>query len=441
MKQLDIASMILNDILDNHTRFPDALKKVFQSSVELRPLRGDVAGLIGCELRHDLLFAELLKGIDGLDEKDKRIVSLGLANVYFYRHFSLEEISNAVKGRLGEEKYNLVSSLFVEKEPGTDLVPDSVDKKSLTYLSLRYNIPEWALKIFHHFNYSICFKSAKRYARPFVTTLRLKDESLYEGYKASIDFAETKIPYIFAYKGKTPLRKIEDLKNGKLFEERPGAKDIIDQTLISAPCEALLYTGSQKTGFEKELIQTYKNTIGLNIGTKDLDAKVDVVRELKQSGLKNVNLYEAKDPLSMDAAISSQQDLVICCPDSTNFDAISVSPDFFIQFDRDRMDEIMQGEKDALEGCSKFVEVGGKLVYCVFTLSVKEGRGTVTSFLKNHPEFELIKDKQHFPFEEAGCTYYYAIMERKEDELTLSTPISSLQQTSLASSSSVSFGK
>lgn len=83
MKQLDIASMILNDILDNHTRFPDALKKVFQSSVELRPLRGDVAGLIGCELRHDLLFAELLKGIDGLDEKDKRIVSLGLANVYF----------------------------------------------------------------------------------------------------------------------------------------------------------------------------------------------------------------------------------------------------------------------------------------------------------------------------------------------------------------------
>lgn len=441
MKQLDISSMILNDILDNHTCFPDALKKVFQASVELRPLRGDVAGLIGCELRHDLLFKELLKGIDGLDEKEKRIVSLGLANVYYYRHFSLEEISSAVKTRLGEEKYNLVSFLFVEKEAGTDLIPESVDRKSLAYLSLRYNIPEWALRIFQHFNYSICFKSAKRYARPFVTTLRLTDSSLYEGYKASSDFNETKIPYIFAYKGKLPLRKNEDVKKGVLFEERPGAKDIIDQTLVSAPCEVLLYTGKENNGFEKELIETYKDSIGLNIGTKSMDSKADVIRFLKQKELKNVNLFEASDPFSMEAAISRQQDLVICCPDSTNFDSISVSPDFFIQFDTNKMDEILQGEKDALEGCAKYVEVGGKLVYTVFTLSTKEGRGTVASFLKRHPEFELIKDKQHFPFEDMACSYYYAILERKEDSVDISTPLASLGQTTLNQSSSVSFGK
>lgn len=441
MKQLDISSMILNDILDNHTCFPDALKKVFQASVELRPLRGDVAGLIGCELRHDLLFKELLKGIDGLDEKEKRIVSLGLANVYYYRHFSLEEISSAVKTRLGEEKYNLVSFLFVEKEAGTDLIPESVDRKSLAYLSLRYNIPEWALRIFQHFNYSICFKSAKRYARPFVTTLRLTDSSLYEGYKASSDFNETKIPYIFAYKGKLPLRKNEDVKKGALFEERPGAKDIIDQTLVSAPCEVLLYTGKENNGFEKELIETYKDSIGLNIGTKSMDSKADVIRFLKQKELKNVNLFEASDPFSMEAAISRQQDLVICCPDSTNFDSISVSPDFFIQFDTNKMDEILQGEKDALEGCAKYVEVGGKLVYTVFTLSTKEGRGTVASFLKRHPEFELIKDKQHFPFEDMACSYYYAILERKEDSVDISTPLASLGQTTLNQSSSVSFGK
>lgn len=441
MKQLDISSMILNDILDNHTCFPDALKKVFQASIELRPLRGDVAGLIGCELRHDLLFKELLKDIDGLDEKEKRIVSLGLANIYYYRHFSLEEISTAVKTRLGEEKYNLVSSLFVEKEAGADLIPESVDKKSLTYLSLRYNIPEWALRIFQHFNYSICFKSAKRYARPFVTTLRLTDSSLYEGYKASSDFIETKIPYVFAYKGKLPLRKNEDVKKGVLFEERPGAKDIIDQTLVSAPCEVFLYTGKENNGFEKELIETYKDSIGLNIGTKNMDNKADVIRFLKQKELKNVNFFEASDPLSMEAAISRQQDLVICCPDSTNFDSISVSPDFFVQFDTNKMDEILQGEKDALEGCAKYVEVGGKLVYTVFTLSTKEGRGTVTSFLKKHPEFELIKDKQHFPFEDMGCSYYYAILERKEDSVAISTPLANLGQATLNQSSSMSFGK
>ena len=113
MKQLDIASMILNDILDNHTRFPDALKKVFQSSVELRPLRGDVAGLIGCELRHDLLFAELLKGIDGLDEKDKRIRKIS-TDVTFpledkYKKFINDSIQMLTLSQIEEEaeKYNL----------------------------------------------------------------------------------------------------------------------------------------------------------------------------------------------------------------------------------------------------------------------------------------------------------------------------------------------
>ncbi len=441
MKQLDIASMILNDILDNHTPFPEALRKVFQASIELRPLRGDVAGLIGCELRHDILFTRLLKDKEGLDEKDKRIVSLALANDYYFRHFGIEEVSNAVKGRIGEEKFDMVSSLFVEKDPKADLIPSDVERSSLTYLSLRYNVPEWALKIFQHFGYSNTYKTAKKFARPFVTSLRLEDEELYDAYKQNPDFEETKVPYIFSYKGKTPLRKLSDYKNGKIFEERSGVKFLIDAYKVSDPCEVFLYTGMQKSGFEKELIQSYGNSIGLNIGTKDIDSKVEVTKFIKEKGLSNVNFFDAKDPLSMEASISKQQDLVICCPDSTNFDSVATSPDFFLHFDKDSMDAIFLDEATALEGCSKYVEVGGKLIYVIFTLSKKEGKMTVANFLKNHSDFALLKEEQRFPFDELGCTFYYAVMEKREEETSIPTPLSTLNNPDLTKNPSISFGK
>ena len=60
MQEFDLAENILEDIVVNDTLFNDALKKVFQANPALRPMRAMVAGIVGCELRHHLLFEYLL---------------------------------------------------------------------------------------------------------------------------------------------------------------------------------------------------------------------------------------------------------------------------------------------------------------------------------------------------------------------------------------------
>lgn len=53
MKEFDLSLEILEDIVANDVAFNEALKKRFQADQEIRPFRHEVAGLVGCELRHE----------------------------------------------------------------------------------------------------------------------------------------------------------------------------------------------------------------------------------------------------------------------------------------------------------------------------------------------------------------------------------------------------
>jgi 16S rRNA C967 or C1407 C5-methylase (RsmB/RsmF family) len=63
----------------------------------------------------------------------------------------------------------------------------------------------------------------------------------------------------------------------------------------------------------------------------------------------------------------------------------------------------------------------GRLVYCVFTLSKKEGRNQVSEFIKTHDEFTLEKEVQLFPYDNLDSTCYYAIL-KKGAKLAKATP-------------------
>ena len=102
------------------------------------------------------------------------------------------------------------------------------------------------------------------------------------------------------------------------------------------------------------MVETYGSSIGLNLGVYDLKDYVDVTRMIKNANFKNINFFGA-DPLAMDSAISRPQDLVICAPNSSNFDLIREYPDYLLHFKKEGMDELFEKEKTLLEGTSKFV--------------------------------------------------------------------------------------
>ncbi len=433
MKEFDLALEILNSILDEKVSFGEALKEKFQKEAALRPLRPSVSGLVGCELRHHLLFTYIIDGVEKnlpegetpLDEQERRYLALVIGNDFFYRHLDGEVANASWKAMLSDEaKYERFASFLASASTTSDLIPESISRSSDEYLSLRYNVPSWALKIWKHYGYGNLYKTLRKLSRPEPLYVRVRTSVISEeAVLANPDFVATSFPHILLYKGKTPIRKLDFFREGKIYFERPLTKAVMDEFPVSEPSEVLLYNGNPDSSLEKELIETYGSSIGLNIAVPDADKKVDVKKVIKEGDLHNVNLFSCPDPLSMEAAISKQQSLVFCSPDSTGFDRVRSTPDFLISYDKDSMDRILEGEKSALYGCAKFVEVNGLLVYMIYTISKKEGHLTVSSFLQEHPEFKLESEKQHFPYEPSDTAMYVAVLRRGENALALDATV------------------
>ena len=453
MQEFDISLEILSEILDQNVLFNDALKNKFQKDIAIRPLRPLVAGLVGCELRHHLLFTYLIDGVEKnlpegqepLSETERRFLALVLGNNLFFRHLDAEKADEAWKSALSSpEKYDRFLPLLTRSGSVNDLIPESIARSSEQYLSLRYNAPSWALKIWKHFGYGNLYKTLRAFSTHEPLYLRVRTTLISEEeVLANPDFAATSVSGILLYKGKTPLRKLDLYKEGKIYLERPLTKKILDEHKVHEPSEILLYNGNADASLEKELLESYGSAIGLNLATPDVDSKIEITKSIKDMGLHNVNFFSAPDPLSMDASISKKQNLVICAPDSTNFDQIRSTPDFLLRFQRERMDGLLEGEKNALQGCAKYVEKDGLLIYMVYTLSWKESHVAIANFLRDNPEFKLEGDTQFFPYQEDGSALYVALLRHGNGEAENALPpdqASALMQKEAAPSSLASDG-
>ncbi len=427
IKEFEIALEVLGEIIDEQKSFQESLRKKFVANVDIRPLRSNVAGLVGCALRHNIYFDYMTKDLAGYEVRDRRLLMLCLSNAYFYRRYDDTEIRAMAKEELGEEKFELALPLFDLASTPEKYIPDSVDRHSNLYLSLRFNIPEWTVKIIAHFGGSNLYQTLRKFSRPATTYLRARTSVLpLATLLENPDFFATEVQGIVTYKGKAPLRKNQDYAKGLLYAEKPLTKKIIDEHLVTDPHQVLLYNGNADCSLEKELIETYGEKVGLNIAVPEVDDKVEISRLIRDLKLKNVNFFSAPDPYAMEASISAKQQLVIAAPNSTNFDLVPTAPDYLLHFDTEKMDDLIAQEKAVLEGSAKYVDEGGTLLYIVYTISRKEGRHTVSEFLKGHPEFKLVSDAQHFPFEDLETSAYVAELVKGEKELTIPAAFSDL---------------
>lgn len=413
--QISLSEEILTDIVEKDIPFNEALRMKFQprENEALRKHRAFVAGLVGCELRHHLLFEALLTPIEGLDEAEKRFVALSLANVYYFKRIAYEEMLEIVKERLGEEKLALVLPLFEKALAEVrNFMPEDIGESwTDRYLSIRFNCPEWVMKVWAHYGRGAMGKILKKNARPATITVRLGSPIEPKAfYEANPDFKPSTVEGIAFYEGKEPLRRHPDYANGNIWLERPATKALLDKLPLEEPSEALVYAGSQDSSLLLEAVEQY-GKLGLNLGCKSLNEHVAVSRHLKKQGLKTVNFFEANTD-SMLSAVSRPVDLAIVAPNSSAFDLIRESPDFLLHFKKDKMEEAYKEEKASLENVSNFVALGGKLVYCIYTISQLEGHRTVNAFLDAHKEYRLVEEKQIFPYEELDTAMYYAILEK-----------------------------
>jgi hypothetical protein len=220
-------------------------------------------------------------------------------------------VKAAAAEKLGEEKMAALADLLAKEGNPEAFVPENIKKGSLEYLSLRYNTPMWVLKIWEHFGYGIAYRVLRKNIRPRGLTLRVRNlPGLAEQVAASADYQSTAVEGIVSYQGKTPIRKVDLVKNGSLFEEKTAIKAILDQVKVSEPGEFFLFSDLKHDQAIKELVEEYGENIGLNVGVASLDNEhADAVRFIKEKKLRNVNLF-ASAADGFEASISRPQDVV-----------------------------------------------------------------------------------------------------------------------------------
>lgn len=422
MQELDLSLSILSDIVDNDVPFAEALKKVFKTDMNKRQYRSAVAALVGCELRHHILFNFLLNDVD-LSEEEKRFTSLVLANIAFARKIDVEASKTALGVKLGG-KVSIVSSLLETAESGKSFIPEDMSRTSNRYLSLRYNTPEWVLKIWQHYGFGVTYKILRKNATSNQATLRVRSPlTSEEMIKSSSDFSLSAVDGILNYKGKIAVRKIPEFQRGELFLEKPGVKAVVDRFKIEEPKELMVYEGDSDSSLLYEVLESYKDSVGMNLVVRHMDDHLLVGKHLRKTGLKNVNFFEAESD-SMTSGISHPQDLVIAAPRSTNFDKIREEPDYLLHFHKQEGEgKLYIEEKEILENCAKFVAENGTLVYMIKTISRKEGHNVINAFLANHQEFHLIEEKQMFPFEANDTALFYAAMMKQTPNVKDPVPL------------------
>ena len=170
--------------------------------------------------------------------------------------------------KIGEEKMAKLEPLFAKAETPNEFIPAEFPKTSNKYLSLRYNTPEWVLKIWQHFGYGQTYRILKANARQNTSSVRVRTSMVpvEEVLNSSPDFVKSPVEGILLYGGKTPLRKLDLFKQGAVFAERMATKAMLDEYKIEEPKEAFIYNANADSSLFKEIIETYQDKIGLNLG-------------------------------------------------------------------------------------------------------------------------------------------------------------------------------
>ena len=154
-----------------------------------------------------------------------------------------------------------------------------------------------------------------------------------------------------------------------------------------------------------------------HVEARDLtEYKVALIRDnIERSGLTNINAV-CQDAAIYDPHKKETADIVIADLPCSGLGVLGKKPDLRYKMNEKTEADLVELQKKILSVVKDYVKPGGKLLYSTCTIHREENEGNVEWFLKEYPEFELVKEKQMIPGRDAGDGFYIAILKRVNHE-------------------------
>ena len=411
MKDLEIAKKILLKIMVDSHPFALALRVAFKKDNVEPQTRNNVTALLGCELRHHYLLDNLIsRYVEEPDFEKTVYLRFLLANKLFLKRFNDKELYDLTLKDIQKEK---VDNLLLFVESTNQIIPNDLEKDSPDFLAMRFNTPAWVIRMWQkQYGKGIVFKILKTNYHQSIPSVRVNtqyvtSEEILGKYP---DFGPSTVKDVLVYQGRGSPKNYEEFKTRKLFFLKMGTKYIIDKLDLD-PIKGIAIYSDVPNNIYLDLATRFGKDLPLEVITNHTQSYFEGKKICEEDGYHHINFYNASSS-SVITCLSKKVDIFFCLPKSTMFDLLRSTPDYFLRLKQESLDEIIQGETNTLEECAERVELDGKLIYMVPTISKKESITLIGNFLFKHPEFKLVEEKQFFPFEAYDSCLYYAILEK-----------------------------
>ena len=416
MNEFELGKQILTKMVFDEVPFALVLRQTFKKSDIDPAVKSNITALLGCELRHHLIFDNLINRFIGEEVEFEKTIYLRfyLSNHLFLRRFKDSELLALAKADLPIKE---VDDLLTFVDSTNEIIPEELDKSSPEFLSLRYNTPAWVIRMWQkQFGKGVVFKVLKVNYRPSVSSVRVNEKFLdiNEFVSKHPDFSLSPIENMVVYQGRGNAKNLDEYKEYKIFFMKMATKHVLDRLGLDPIKRVAIYTETPNNIYMEIAAQLGKD-YPLDLVINHAPTLFEARKVAKEMGLSHTYIYDANYQ-NLVTCISKKANIFICLPKSSILDLLRSTPDYFLRIKQDQLDQIIIEELNCLEECSKYVEVDGELVYMIPTLSRKESNSLIANFLVKHPEYSLIEEHQFFPFESYDSCMYYARLKKNGEK-------------------------
>ena len=409
-----LAKDILQKIIIENVPFSLALKQAFKDDSVSKEDKPVVSALVGCALRHYLVMERVIKETYPNIESDGFIALLvAFANALFIKRINQDDCNSLAASFLKEDDIK-VEDFIAPYLEDKKLVPEEIEVGSFDFLSYRYNTPVSVIKMWNkQFGHVTASRILRANSKPAPTILRINnnlisDEDFFNQYP---EFEKCEVAGVALYNGEGRFKNHPASEKNLVVALPLAFKEFVDEGDVDLLRGLAIYA-EYPNDLLTELLSRFNNLTNIEFMAGTYSAFINTKNALNKHAIKGINVYEA-NASSIITCVSKPVHTFIVMPDSSRLNLLQVLPDYFLRFDIEKLDDLIANQLKALNEASNQVEDGGYLLYLVDTISKKENSGVINDFLKDHPEFTLLKDKLYFPYKKYGGSYFYAVLKKE----------------------------
>ena len=290
------------------------------------------------------------------------------------------------------------------------------------YISVKYSLPMWIVRQWmESYDVETIEKMGKEFLKEKPTSIRCnlnkisREElkSMLEEEGVSVEVVE-ELPYALAISEYDFLGKLKSFQSGYFSVQDISSMQVAhwadpqDGDMIIDVCAA-------PGGKSIHMAELLKGTG--HVQARDLtDYKVGLIQEnIFRSGLTNIDAVQWDATILREESIE-KADIVIADLPCSGLGVFGKKTDLKYKITEAMQNDLVKLQREMLSVVNNYVKPGGKLLYSTCTIHKAENEENTAWFLKNHPEFKLVKEKQMLPGIDGGDGFYIAMLVKENHE-------------------------